>query len=365
MTKREREILKWISENPLISQAELAEKANIARSSVAVHISNLMKQGYIVGKGYITRTEPYAVIVGGLNMDICGYPYKKIVPCDSNPGKITMSLGGVGRNIAHNMSLLGVDVRLLTVFGDDANASKIAASCGELGIDISQALQMPGGRTSTYMFIDDSDGNMQLAINDMDIYEQLTPEFLKTRQRLLNNAQLIVMDTNIPQKSAEWIARHCDVPIFVDPVSMAKAVKLKNILGNIHTLKPNLLETEVLSGIKITDKASLNKAIDYLLGTGLKRIFVSLGADGVAAADHKRRYTLPCIKTEDPVDSTGCGDAFMAALAWAYLEGTDLKETALFGLAAASLSIESPQTVNQNLSVEQLKVRMADAITLS
>ena len=53
MTQRERQILKWIEENPLISQQELADKAGIARSSVAVHISNLMKQGHIAGKGYI------------------------------------------------------------------------------------------------------------------------------------------------------------------------------------------------------------------------------------------------------------------------------------------------------------------------
>ena len=50
MTQRERQILNWIEENPLISQQELAEKAGITRSSVAVHISNLMKKGYIAGK---------------------------------------------------------------------------------------------------------------------------------------------------------------------------------------------------------------------------------------------------------------------------------------------------------------------------
>ena len=49
MTQRERQILNWIEENPLISQQELAEKAGITRSSVAVHISNLMKKGYITG----------------------------------------------------------------------------------------------------------------------------------------------------------------------------------------------------------------------------------------------------------------------------------------------------------------------------
>ena len=44
MTERESEIFEWIKENPLISQQEIADRAGITRSSVAVHISNLMKK---------------------------------------------------------------------------------------------------------------------------------------------------------------------------------------------------------------------------------------------------------------------------------------------------------------------------------
>ena len=44
MTQREEQILQWIRENPLISQKELADKAGITRSSVGVHIANLMKK---------------------------------------------------------------------------------------------------------------------------------------------------------------------------------------------------------------------------------------------------------------------------------------------------------------------------------
>ena len=52
MTDREQEILEIIKENPMVSQQELADILNITRSSVAVHIKNLMKKGYITGKGY-------------------------------------------------------------------------------------------------------------------------------------------------------------------------------------------------------------------------------------------------------------------------------------------------------------------------
>lgn len=178
MTQRERQLLNWIEENPLISQQELADKAGITRSSVAVHISNLMKKGYITGKGYIVHTAPYVTVVGGVNMDIGGWPGEVPVMQDSNPGVVRMSLGGVGRNIAHNMALLGMDVRMLTVFGDDINAQKIAASCGELGIDISQSPIIPEGRTSTYLFITDEKGDMALAVSDMEIYKHLTPQML-------------------------------------------------------------------------------------------------------------------------------------------------------------------------------------------
>ena len=361
MTQRERQIFRWIEENPLISQQELADKAGIARSSVAVHISNLMKKGHIAGKGYIVSSAPYAVVVGGVNMDIGGVSAGPLVPADSNPGAVRMSLGGVGRNIAHNMALLGLDVRLLTAFGDDLNAQKLAASCGELGIDISQSPVIPGGRTSTYLFINDERGDMALAVSDMEIYQHLTPQALAQRHKLLDGSQVVVLDTNIPEESIAWLAENCAAPLFADPVSTAKAVKLKPVLGKLHTLKPNRLEAELLSGVPITDEASLNRAAGALLETGLRRVFISLGADGVFAADHSGRVRLPCLPAE-LVNATGCGDAFMAAITWAYLQGTDLADAARAGLAASSIAMESRETINPGLGEEALRTRLEAAL---
>lgn len=358
MTKRERQLLNWIEENPLISQKELADKAGITRSSVAVHISNLMKKGYITGKGYIVQTAPYVTVVGGVNVDIGGRPRAPLVARDSNPGAVHSSLGGVGRNIAHNMALLGLDVRLLTAFGDDLNAQKLAASCGELGIDISQSPVIPGGRTSTYLFINDEQGDMVLAVSDMEIYDHLTPQVLAQRRKLLDGSQVVVLDTNIPAGSIAWLAENCPAPLFADPVSTAKAAKLKPVLGKLHTLKPNRLEAELLSGVPITDNASLNQAADALLETGLRRVFISLGAEGVFAADHNGRVQLPCLPAA-PVNATGCGDAFMAAIAWAYLQGTDLEDTARAGLAASAIAMEGRETINPAMSEDTLKERLS------
>ena len=357
MTQRERQILQWIEADPMISQDRLAELAGITRSSVAVHISNLMKKGYISGKGYVLRTGTYAAVVGGVNMDIGGRSFAPLVARDSNPGKVSISLGGVGRNIAHNMSLLGVDVRFLTAFGDDLYGQKIAASCAELGIDISHACQIPGGTTPTYLFLSDCDGDMALALSDMEICEEISSAYLASNLRLLNDAQLVVIDTNLPAQSLAYLADHCTQPIFADPVSTTKAAKLKPILGRLHTLKPNRIEAELLSGVKITDEASLRLAAQTLLDTGLRRVFISLGTDGVFAADHNQMLLQPCFPAQMR-NATGAGDAFMAALAWAYLEGTDLSQAAKAAAAAASLAVEGSETINPALSPDAMRRRM-------
>lgn len=357
MTERERQILQWIQADPMISQEKLAEKAGITRSSVAVHISNLMKKGYIAGKGYVLRTGSYVVVVGGVNIDIGGRSFKPLVAKDSNPGKVTTSLGGVGRNIAHNMSLLGVDVRMLTAYGDDIYGQRISASCKELGIDLSCALQIPGGTTPTYLFLNDNDGDMALALSDMEICEKITPAYLSNHMTLINNAKLVVIDTNIPQESISFLAECCTAPIFVDPVSTAKAVKVQSVLGKIHTFKPNRMEAELLTGIPITDEDSLRKAAQALIDTGMERVFISLGTDGVLAADHETMIKVPCFKATMR-NATGAGDSFMAALAWAYLEGIDLEETARAAAAVAAMTIESEETINPAICAEAVRERL-------
>ena len=170
MTRREQEILAWIRDNPLISQQELAQRAGITRSSVAVHISNLMRKGLIRGRGYLLGEGAYVAVVGAVNVDIGGTPDSALVPADSNPGRVTVTLGGVGRNIAENLSRLGKRVLMVTAMGEDAHAQQIQHSCRELGIDLSHSLTVPNARTSTYLCLNDANGEIVGAVSDMAIY---------------------------------------------------------------------------------------------------------------------------------------------------------------------------------------------------
>ena len=306
----------------------------------------------------VSADRPYVVVVGGANVDICGRAWDPLVPEDSNPGLVSMSIGGVGRNIAHNLGLLGADVRMLTACGDDLNGQRLCAASTEAGIDMSHVLKLRDERTSTYLYITGPDGDMALAVSDMTICERISPSYLADNRDLLENARAVVCDANIPAESLAWLAENCSAPLFCDPVSTVKAEKLRPHLGRIHTLKPNRIEAELLSGIPIHNEADLERAAETLLAMGIRRVFISLGGDGIYAASCEESCwmePLPCRM----VNTTGCGDSVMAALVWAYLEELSLADSARAGLAAGSITIETPETISPQMSASLLRSRMA------
>ena len=305
--------------------------------------------------------EPYAAVVGGINIDIGGMPFHKLILQDSNPGRVRVSLGGVGRNIAHNLRLLDIPVCFFTAFGDDIHADMIEKSCEALGIDIRYARKIPGANSSTYLFVGREDGNMEVAVSDMEICEQITPDYIAQYMDVINRACVLVLDTNIPAETIGYLAEHCKIPIFADPVSVTKAEKLRPYLNHIHTLKPNRLEAGELTGIQISGPVSCAQAARRLLEMGVKRVFLSLGADGVLSAGDGFLGSYPCLPAHLK-NTTGAGDAFMAGLVWSYITGKEMDETARLASAAAAIAVESEQTINPLLSVEQIRIRCAGRI---
>ena len=304
--------------------------------------------------------KPYAAVVGGVNIDIGGQSFQPLILSDSNPGRVRTSPGGVGRNIAHNLHLLGLTVRLIAAFGDDLYADVIRRSCREIGIDTEDAVTFPDEATSTYLYVADHTGEMHLAVSDMEICRFLTPDVLAEKLPVIRGAGALVLDTNIPAETIRWLCDRVPVPIFADPVSVSKAEKLRPVLSGLYAVKPNKLEAELLTGIRIASEQDLNRAADALLETGLRQVFITLGKEGVLAADGRKRVRLPALP-EVPVNTTGCGDAFMAALVWAHFRGLDVEESARAGLAAAVIAAAVRETVNPAMCEEMLLQKMKQA----
>lgn len=303
------------------------------------------------------KPKAWISVVGGTNVDIGGRSFAPIVSGDSNPGRISVSFGGVGRNIAHNLSLLGENVRLFTALGEDLYAKKILASCEELGMDIRQARMVPGGSTSVYLYLDNPDGNMAVAMSDMEICSQITPAYLEKNLDLLNASPLVIVDANIPEETLIWLAEHCRVPIFADPVSTVKAEKLIPVLHCLYAIKPNRIEAEHMSGIEIRDETTLRLAARKLLDTGLRSVIITLGARGAFAAADQEMFMVPCFPA-GVRNSTGAGDAFMAALAWGWRRKMSFQDACMAAAAAAAMTAESEETVCPVLSSEALIRKM-------
>ncbi|MDU5082922.1 PfkB family carbohydrate kinase [uncultured Tissierella sp.] len=296
----------------------------------------------------------YVSVIGGANIDIIGTPYYDLNPNDSNPGRTTLTLGGVARNIAENLSRLGINIEFITVLGNDSYSREIEDSCKELNISLEHSQIMPNERTSTYICINNELGEMQVAISDMEIYKYITPSYLEKKLEIINGGAACVVDTNIPEESLEYLMDNSKVPIFLDTVSTKKTEKIKDSIRNVHTLKPNIIEAEILSNMKIITAEDLEKATSIILKKGIKRLFVSLGARGVYYTDGTIKGSILPIPTEI-INTTGAGDSYIAAVAWAYLKDFDLEKSAKAGLAASYICVRSNQTVSKDISAQNIE----------
>ncbi|HER24676.1 MAG TPA: ribokinase [Candidatus Atribacteria bacterium] len=339
------------------------------------------------------------VVIGGANIDLRGKPVGEMLERHtSNPGKICVGSGGVGRNIAHSLALLNVPVCLLSAVGDDGEGVKILEETEKAGVIMEQMIISGEYPTGIYLAILDERGEMEVGISDMRILEEITVEYLKSKAYLIKESKIVVMDTNIPVQSIEYVVDLCNkvkVPILVEPASVEKAKKLMKILdgsgrGYIDYLTPNKdelesilgteTETETGAGAETETEISeyrdmdLERAAEELNRRGVKKVIVTLGKRGIyvyndgsgvgdagerGLEDELNRFFLAPYKGK-VVDVTGAGDALVAGLVYGIYKGYPLEVAAKFGLGAAALTISTKETVRRDLREGLLKSRIEE-----
>ena len=272
-------------------------------------------------------------VIGGANADIIATSLGRFVPADSNPGTVRLTAGGVGRNIAHNLALLGDEVVFLTQFGGDDFGLFTAESCRKAHLDISLCDYASPGTRSCFLSINDCDGEMVGGVADMAAADGITPGWLAPKMEKLGNIDVFVADANIPVETLAYLIDRADKPLYIDAVSGAKAAKIKEAMAlsvkkHFFTLKCNQIESAVLSDMQ-----------------GVDRRFVSLGADGLEVVEGNAKFHFPALPCH-VVNATGAGDALMAGIIHTGPQAT-IEEAAHIGLLCAKNNIESPDTVNQ------------------
>lgn len=300
----------------------------------------------------VMASDRFVVAVGAANMDITGSALHPLASGDSTAGRIRCAAGGVARNVAENLARLGRDVRLVSAVGDDLYGSALLEHTRRAGVDMQACQVLAGLATSTYLSVHGPDGDMALALNDMAILEQLTPERLAAHAGLLRHAGAVLVDCNLPDAALGWVvAQAGDTPLFAEPVSAFKCRRLLPWLERIHTIKANRLEAQALTGLAVDSDAGVVEAANWLHRHGLRQVVLSLGARGsywsghTGASGFQPALPLPVLNT------TGAGDALMAGLVCCFLDGAALAEAIAFATGCAALTLTTPQANHPNLSV--------------
>ena len=304
--------------------------------------------------------QPFVSVIGGLNIDLQGSSVNPLVFNDSNPGEIVMSAGGVGRNIAENISKLNIHSKILSYVGNDALGDFVVNKSSLSGVDTSFIKKHSHLPTSQYLSVLDDNNDMLVSISDMRIIEEMTIQDIDKWNLTIEQSSAIVVDTNIPIPVIEYLTdKFSNIPLFLDPVSFAKTSKILKLIGRFHTVKPNRLETELISGVKITDNDSMLKAAKIIFDMGCKQIFITLGEDGVFYYDGEN-FGQYLHKGVNMISANGAGDAFTAGVVYGFLKLNGIKETAEFASAAAVIALRSANTISDDLSEERVKLLLKE-----
>lgn len=353
MNEKEGRLLELIRKNPYISQQELADILQLSRPSVANLISGLVKKGYIRGKAYILNERKPIICIGGANVDRKFCVKDKLQMGTSNPIYSNQTVGGVARNIAENLGRLGTETTLLTAAGRDAEWDLIAeASAPYMNLD--DVIQFSNENSGSYTAILDEYGELAVGLADMDIFDRMDPEWLQHYFPLLNQAKCILIDLNCPKATLNLLGQFAnaqDIPLILVTVSAPKMHNMPDELSGVTWVITNLAESEAYfnSSLKVED------AVQKWLDTGIANVVVTHGSNGAAVGNNSDGIQLiPAPKINDISDVTGAGDAFSAAVTYAWLEGQDILSAAKAGIANAGKTLQSRFTVRQDLSAKKI-----------
>lgn len=295
-------------------------------------------------------TEPYMLVLGASIVDIFGFCKANYTKCNSTPGHIKMSFGGVCRNIAENMARVGVNTRFISILGDDEKGRSMIDHSKIVGYHMEDSLILKNGRTPTYLAVLDEEGEMVSAVVDMESINQLSPEFIDSRASIIENAEYVFLDADNPEIMKYILTKFQGKTKFIlDPVSACKAENIKHLIKYFHTIKPNRYEAEVLSGKKIKSAEDLVEVGKYFHSIGVENVFISLDAEGIyfsnKATKGKFKATNVVVK-----NVTGAGDSFVAGLGYGYINNLPIENTVEYAIAMSTITIASEETIDPNMS---------------
>lgn len=292
---------------------------------------------------------PKVTVIGASIIDLVGFSKEKLIFQDSNTGSVERIIGGVGRNVAENLIHLGFNVEFLSVFATDEFSKTLITSCNDLNISIKHSLTIDNSVSPLYIAIMDRFNDLALGLSAMDIYDNIPDSFILDNLDVIAKNDYCVLETNLPVSILELVTEKLpDTRFALEAVTAKKALKAKSILDRLYILKCNALEAELLSGIEAECESDYEKIVEYFLKLGVKKVFITLGSDGVACGDENEIF-ISKNNIISPINTNGAGDAFMAGVIYSELKKLELYDMAKFGSACAQITIQHKNAVHPDI----------------
>lgn len=300
------------------------------------------------------------LVLGGAHVDRRGRIFGETAPGASNPGAWFEEPGGGGFNAARNLARLGFDVRLISPRGGDPSGEMVAEAASHAGIDDTPFVFLDR-KTPSYTAILERDGNLVIALADMELYQLFVPRRLAIRavRGAFEATDLVLCDANLPAETLAAIAARasaCGKPLAAIAISPAKVVRLKPSLAGIDHLFLNEAEAAALTENRPDDP---REWVSGLRALGLRNGVITRGKRELIAFSHDAIVSLQPPIVDNVADVTGAGDSVAAGVLAALLAGHDLREAVRHGVAAAAITVQSPFATAENLSPELLKSMLA------
>lgn len=289
-------------------------------------------------------------VIGESNIDIAVVPHTEPITKGCTPGNIAIHYGGVARNIAHNLCLLGHEVRLMSIFGGDGFAEHLMADCKYIGMDLSLSTQVEDEKSPFFLSFNDDMGSMISAVSDVSLNDRMDLDWLKDKMEAINLSDIVIADTLLSSEALAYLIDHCKAPLYVDTVSPGKALRFVDAMErsekrSVFALKCNQDEAVQITGER--DAVVSSKILNY---RGIRNVYLTLGSRGAIYCSAGVAIAFPALPAQI-VNVTGSGDAFLAGIIHAHAMGFKGQDTVTFGLKAARHNTKNEAPVNPTLRI--------------
>ncbi|QPC45753.1 carbohydrate kinase [Mangrovibacillus cuniculi] len=357
MNEKEKVIYDSIKENPFVSQQEIAEKTGLSRSAVAGYISSLIKTGHLLGRAYILPNQKGIVCLGGANIDRKLHSDKPLSSRTTNEVETSHFPGGIARNIAETLGRLGLETKLVSVVGDDAQ-SKWLMEHSQPYVDTSFVQTLPNKLCGTYTAVIDQEGNTTMSFSDMSIYNEVDIGHIQKKWTPVRASDMVVVDTNFSAEVVKYIIRTCkqeEIPVVLVPPATGKIDRVPSNLDGVDWFICHQEVAEILTGKIVEEESDALEAARLLVEKGAKHVIIYRNHEPLVYHTYRGEVGLVIPPVTKVIDFTGSADLLAAGVIYGLFNDLRLEECCKLGLACAALSHESRETVPHTLQKKKLQ----------